>query len=53
MQYICFSKNTKWLVFQDASDRMANEAGGFMILGIILYIGSAICGVRLLIKKDD
>ena len=42
-----------WLDFQDASDRMANEAGGFMILGIILYIGSAICGVRLLVKKDN
>lgn len=42
-----------WLDFQDASDRMANVAGGFMILGIILYIGSAICGVRLLVKKDD
>ena len=46
---IILSKNTKWLVFQDASDRMANEAGGFDSRDH----GSAICGVGLLVKKDD
>lgn len=46
---IFLSKNTKWLVFQDASDRMANEAGGFDSRDH----GSAICGVGLLVKKDD